>query len=381
MRLDFNRKKSIIYIMKTKLFLLLFVFFVFGLVSQGLAATPEVTSIDPNIRVQGWSGSVTINGNNFTSGCTVEIGAGGTIFVQTVTVSASTSLEATISIPTGEAIGKKDVVITNPDSTSYTATQSFEVVAAGTAPAFSNIYIDNSRYVTPEVSASGIVAFVTQPRTWILDTGFTVKGRVTTTTSIDSSSTQIIVQQGSTSYTYPVPQADITVVDAQTYDFNSTVSLSSLSFTTGITQIIVAAEDSVGNSGTDNFLVAMQELKSAGAITRQERGIFVAYPGTWDPTDPTTPTLNLQLQFDDNIAINDEVRILIMQAHSKVCDQSFTPADIGKSAFIGKTNTFSINGNLFNKYGAGMATAVGIANGNIVATGKFMIVHRSMLTP
>ncbi|MBU0671757.1 MAG: hypothetical protein KJ732_01870, partial [Candidatus Margulisbacteria bacterium] len=108
----------------------------------------------------------------------------------------------------------------------------------------------------------------------------------------------------------------------------------------------------------------------------------VAYPATWDPTDPATPTLNLQMQFSDQIAINDEVRVLIMQAHRKVCEQSFSPADIGKTAFTGKTNTFSINGSRLTQPGAGMVRVIGLSNGNnIVAAGKFMIVHRSMLAP
>ncbi|MFH1576059.1 MAG: hypothetical protein ABID35_00795 [Candidatus Margulisiibacteriota bacterium] len=368
--------------MKTKLFFLVFVFCLVGLVGQALAATPEVTSILPAARIQGWAGSVRINGDNFVDGCTVEVGVGGKIWVQSVTVESATSLEVYMSIPTSEGVGKKDVSVTNPDNTSFTASLSFEVVAPGTAPAFSNIYIDNSRYVTPEVSATGIVAFVTQPRTWILDTGFRIRGRVSAFTSIDpgSADTRIIVQQGATTYTYTVPQSDITVVDAQTYDFNSTVPLAN--FTAGITQVIVAAEDDVGNFDTDNLLVTMQQVKSSGAITRSERGTFVAYPATWDPTDPATPTLNLQMQFSDQIAINDEVRVLIMQAHRKVCEQSFSPADIGKTAFTGKTNTFSINGSRLTQPGAGMVRVIGLSNGNnIVAAGKFMIVHRSMLAP
>jgi beta-glucanase (GH16 family) len=111
---------------------------------------PVVLSILPNNGCTAGGTGVTINGSNFVSGATVSIGgsaAGNVTFVNTNTLTAVT--------PANSA-GAKNVVVTNPDTSSATLTNGFTYAAAPTFAGLSSVtaMIEGATLTWP--AASGV---------------------------------------------------------------------------------------------------------------------------------------------------------------------------------------------------------------------------------
>jgi len=100
-------------------------------VTSGTAQPPTISSISPASLKAGTSGSVTITGTNFVAGATVVLqnGNGPVPSVTNVVVTSSTSITATITVPSGGAPRNRsfDVKVTNPNGQSTTLSQGFTV--------------------------------------------------------------------------------------------------------------------------------------------------------------------------------------------------------------------------------------------------------------
>lgn len=90
-------------------------------------AAPAIVGIAPNIAAQGATNvAITINGNNFVTGARVTFSESG-ITTKTLNFVSSSQLQATIDIDVTAAIGRRNVIVTNPDAQSGTGTGVFEI--------------------------------------------------------------------------------------------------------------------------------------------------------------------------------------------------------------------------------------------------------------
>ena len=76
---------------------------------------PTVSSLNPATGAKGTSQSVTVSGTGFKNGTGLKISLGQGITVDTLTYLSATSLYAHVIIDTGAVLGKRSVVVTNPD--------------------------------------------------------------------------------------------------------------------------------------------------------------------------------------------------------------------------------------------------------------------------
>jgi hypothetical protein len=84
-------------------------------------AGPTATSISPNPRGQGFSGTVTVTGTNFVTGATAAFSGVG-ITVNSTTFSSATQLSVNITIAAGAATGARNLTVTNTNGGSATCT-------------------------------------------------------------------------------------------------------------------------------------------------------------------------------------------------------------------------------------------------------------------
>jgi FlgD Ig-like domain/Beta-propeller repeat/IPT/TIG domain len=90
-------------------------------------AAPTIAGITPSIAAQGATNlAIVINGNNFVNGARVTFSESG-ITTKTVNFVSSNQLQATIDIDVTAAIGRRNVLVTNPDAQSGTGTGVFEI--------------------------------------------------------------------------------------------------------------------------------------------------------------------------------------------------------------------------------------------------------------
>ncbi len=268
----YSHKNVILKIVKIKTLLAFILFCFFGFSSLALAATPEVTSLNPDTCRQDWLGTITVTGNNFEIGASFEVNAPDSI-VYTTTLESSTTLEALVYIGSFEAVGTKEITITNPGGESVTPSNIlFTVVAASTAPAFSTVYFDGTAYTGLE---GGIPSTEVAPNSF--EISFEVTGSVSMTAypaqaaSIKAfanySTLSMSISSANTTYDF-VP-ADLTQVDSGTIGVEKTFTSSILSslgwtLTPGSTPVITLfAQDDHGNQATQTCVV--QVLIPAGS--------------------------------------------------------------------------------------------------------------------
>ncbi len=80
-----------------------------------VAAAPNPTSVNPNSRPQGFSGTVTIAGSGFVNGATVAFSGTG-ITVNSVTFNNASQLTVNITIAADATTGARNVTLTNPNA-------------------------------------------------------------------------------------------------------------------------------------------------------------------------------------------------------------------------------------------------------------------------
>jgi hypothetical protein len=94
---------------------------------------PTVTSASPSGVSQGAAGSVTFTGSGFVTGATIKVtGPATTVKATKVTVSTSSTLSATITVPAAAPLGAYTVTVTNADGGKGTCTNCLSVIAAPT---------------------------------------------------------------------------------------------------------------------------------------------------------------------------------------------------------------------------------------------------------
>jgi MYXO-CTERM domain-containing protein len=127
------------------------------------SAAPTISMVNPASGLPAGGTTVTITGTNF-AGPSVKIGG------NTATVSASTATSITVTTP-AHAAGAVDVVVTNPDTQSATATGGFTYIAAaptittinpssGTAAGGTMVTITGTNFATPAVTFGGTAGSV-----------------------------------------------------------------------------------------------------------------------------------------------------------------------------------------------------------------------------
>jgi urease gamma subunit len=92
---------------------------------------PTVTSVSPSSRAQGASNqTIAIKGTNFESGSGLAVSFSGSgIIVNSTSFVSSTEVNANVTIASNATTGARNVTVTNPDTTSATATGAFTVNA------------------------------------------------------------------------------------------------------------------------------------------------------------------------------------------------------------------------------------------------------------
>ncbi len=131
-------------------------------------ASPTVTSVNPAVRGQGSTQTVTITGTGFVSGAALTSSFGSGITVNSTSYTNGTTLSANISIAAGAATGAHDVTVTNGDSGVGTGTGKFTVNAAP-AITTSSPLLSGEKSVSQSwtLAASG----GTTPYIWTLSSG------------------------------------------------------------------------------------------------------------------------------------------------------------------------------------------------------------------
>jgi hypothetical protein len=109
--------------------------------------------------------SLIINGSNFQTSPTVTVGGAA------CTVTFDNSGQITCTLPAG-ALGAQDIVITNPDGQSVTATGAFTYVAAPTVTSVAPSIIDSSATTSITINGTGFLDTASAP-TVVIDSGGT----------------------------------------------------------------------------------------------------------------------------------------------------------------------------------------------------------------
>jgi hypothetical protein len=90
---------------------------------------PTVTGISPASGAQGKSVSTYISGTGFKSGTGLSVSLGSGVTVDTLTYVSSTSLYAHLTIDASATLGKRSIVVTNPNGSTATGDSLFNVTA------------------------------------------------------------------------------------------------------------------------------------------------------------------------------------------------------------------------------------------------------------
>jgi photosystem II stability/assembly factor-like uncharacterized protein len=114
-------------------------------------AAPTITSVSPGVAKQGKIGTIEVIGTGFMSGAVVSF-SDPDVAVSSTVYDSATRLVANYVVSLEAATGAKDVIVTNPDSTTTEEANAF-TINANTAPVtFQNIRLDYSAYMTPEAN-------------------------------------------------------------------------------------------------------------------------------------------------------------------------------------------------------------------------------------
>lgn len=106
-----------------------------------------VTGISPSSGAQGQAVSAYISGTGFKDSTGLSVNLGSGITVDTLKYVSSTSLYVHLNIDAGATVGKRDVVVTNPNGTTSTGTSMFEVSSVPmTEYLFETDFSDNKFY-------------------------------------------------------------------------------------------------------------------------------------------------------------------------------------------------------------------------------------------
>lgn len=340
--------------MRFRYFLILLVLLGLGLVTAAQAVTPEVASVFPSVRRQGWSGMLTITGTTFESGATVEV-SGATVAVISATVESSTLIRALVAIGSSETAGLKDVTVINPGGDQATAAGIFQVVTPEAGPQYSVVHFDSQPWpnaIPPSLNQSG----------------FNVSFEVTATTSISAANAGLTIyveQGGATVETVAVPAANITQVSTTGLRVSATSVSTNLS--TGSANVVLACEDYAGNAGvTTAQIMILQPLSGNTGVSKFKRGTAIAQNHLWRPGQ------NLVIQLNTtNLGYNvpaGRKRLIGMQFGRKIFEYVFN------NAIEGHLNV-TVPANFIHKYATGMSYMLVIdEQGRKLFDGKFAVV-------
>ncbi|MFH1576527.1 MAG: YCF48-related protein [Candidatus Margulisiibacteriota bacterium] len=126
-------------------------------IQSGSVTNPTVLSASPAFAPQGWTGQITVTGQDFQSSATITFSNNNVIDATTgatqipTTFVSSTSLTINVSVESSAAIGSSNIVVNNPDGGTGTGFSLFNVTSSNPADNPSVEAISNSRTSSNEV--------------------------------------------------------------------------------------------------------------------------------------------------------------------------------------------------------------------------------------
>jgi photosystem II stability/assembly factor-like uncharacterized protein len=204
--------------------------------------SPTITAVTPNSRMQGWVGSVTIEGTNFMPGPNISVLFSPALYVFSKTAESETKIRSVVLVQPDAAPGPRDLTVENPDNTLSIEASAFTVEANTGQVTVDNVWFNGRKYQTLE--------------------GYTILQTPTISFEVRSSSANItketlngkiiLLKGGFYENVYDIPESAVTLVG--TNDAIVTYALTP-ALPSGIATLEIYAEDSAANVGRVPLLV------------------------------------------------------------------------------------------------------------------------------
>ena len=255
-------------------------------------ASPSITSVAPNSRMQGWVGNVTIEGTGFVPGAAVQFGSTEVVTFSTTVESMGTKINSVIVIQPQAIVGSRDVTVTNPDITYTNEAGSFFITANPLVVSLSNARFDG------DIIQSG--SYTISPNTNI---SFEVYSSAADLTKATLNPKILFFQDGYYKAIYNIPGDAITLKATNEANVNFTIP-AALPLTSGTAEVELYAEDSLGNvgRGLPVTLEVGSSFAEAGAGTDTATGLLVG--------NPISGAI-IQVRFKKGVAPPDEVTVYV----------------------------------------------------------------------
>ena len=230
-------------------------------------ASPTITSVAPNSRMQGWVGDVTIEGTGFVPGAAVQFGSTEVVTFST-TVESSAKINSVIIIQPQAIVGSRDVTVTNPDITYTNEAGSFFITTNPLVVSLSNARFDG------DIIQPG--SYTVSPNTEI---SFEVSSSAADLTKATLNPKILFFQDGYYKAIYNIPRDAITLKATNEANVNFTIP-ATLPLTPGTAEVELYAEDSLGNvgRGLPVTLEVGSSFAEAGAGKDAATGLLVGNP-------------------------------------------------------------------------------------------------------
>lgn len=259
-------------------------------------ASPSISGISPNSRKQGWVGTVEVTGAEFLNPLTVQItGEGMTVFSSTA--ESASKLSSIIIISPTATVSTRDVIVTNPDSTTVTSTAAFAVtVSTG------NVTIEDTRF---NGNIPQVLPLV--PTAKNISTTPTISFEVSSAAGFSATTmnAKILVYRSSGySNVFFVPASAVTNKPPTSANVNYTVTDT---LATGSATIELYAEDSAGNVGRRGVTVEVVNTVTEGGQVQYTTGnetskAFVKDP-VWNMVGPTTIQVQVKGNYPSGVGV------------------------------------------------------------------------------
>lgn len=322
--------------------------------------SPSITGVTPNLRAQGFIGTIEVSGSGFLEGASVSIEGGGVVIGYTSYESAS-RLISQILIQSDATVGARNLLVTNPDATASREVNAFTIGAGSDAVRFSNIWFDGNKYLSPEVvnvprSTVNVLPFVSFEVS--SDNGVTpesVASQLVGHYPIDS-------DYGTYIFTPIIPAANAIILS--TTEVNVSYQFTGTAETLPSGQIIdlfLYANDEAGNGGSEKLLVSVAQPISDGipswGPTTPSGGLAIFWPrrNTWDPeSEAEFPAV---IQLTPGTSIKEFTLKILDYTGRQIYTKRFTYGPSGPVASDVKVTTTPSTSGFVTKYNFNIRSA------------------------
>ena len=215
-------------------------------------SSPTISSISPNTGALAGGTTVTISGTGFASGATVKFGSSN---AASVTVNSSTQITAVT--PSGSA-GTVNIVITNTDTGTVTATSAFTYAALPTITSLSVTSGTTSGGTSVTISGTNLSGV----------TGITFGGTSGTSISSNTSTSVTVVtpakSAGAVNVVLTTAGGSVTATNAYTYTSAPTISGATISGTAAVGQTLTASAGTINQGGLSTTTSYQWQSASSG---------------------------------------------------------------------------------------------------------------------